>query len=146
VESIGLRYPSPPVDAEAIAVDPVTGDLFLLTKESGRSQVYRAAAESLTGPPVDLEPVARLELPSDAFVTAADFNAAGTVLALRGYEEVWLFSREELDPAVALSREPCSAPSPDESQGEALTFDPLSDDYYTVSEGLHPDVFRVTSP
>ena len=44
--------------------------------------------------------------------------------------------------AEALTAEPCNAPSPDEVQGEAITF--LSDKAYsTVSEGSNPDLFVV---
>jgi hypothetical protein len=147
VERIVLEYPSPGIDAEAIAIDPFSGDLFVLTKERGRSEVYRAAAAGLIdGEVTMLDLVATLDLPDGGQVTAADFTIDGTVIGLRGYEQVWLFSREDADAAMAFSTEPCPAPSPDEVQGEAFTFDPFAVAYFTVSEGSNPDVFRVTGP
>jgi len=45
--------------------------------------------------------------------------------------------------AETLATEPCTAPSPDEVQGESIAF--LADgSYATVSEGEHPDLFVVT--
>jgi hypothetical protein len=146
IERFVLEYPTPGIDAEALAVDPYSGDLFVLTKERGRSEVYRAAAGDLIdGTVVNLDLVATLDLPDQGQVTAADFTTDGTVIGLRGYEQVWLFSREDANAAAAFAVEPCTAPSPDEIQGEAFTFDPFSPSYFTISEGSNPEVFRVTA-
>lgn len=145
VATIRLVYPDPGVDAEALAVDPLRGDLFVFTKEDGRSRVYRAAAEALDdADPVELRLVATLQLPEGVTVTAADFTGDGSVIGLRSYEQVWLFARRDLDAAAAFTSPPCSAPSPEEVQGEALTFDPRTGDYLTISEGRNKEVFRVS--
>ena len=46
-EEFRLTYPDGPHDAEAMFVDPVSGDLFVVTKEKERARVYSVAAGQL---------------------------------------------------------------------------------------------------
>ena len=138
IETIRLTYPDGRENAEAMWVDPVTGDLLVATKQEGdgSAHVYRVPAASLDSiEPIEMSLVARLRLPEDAEVTAADTSRDGSVLALRGYEEVWMWVRRDLSYERTLARRPCSAPSPEEIQGEALTFLPDDLAYATLSEG-----------
>jgi hypothetical protein len=144
VTRLRLVYPEPGVDAEALAVDPVTGDLLVVSKGGADTDavVYRAPAGRFGADPVLLlKPIADLDL--GAQVTAADVTADGTVVALRGYREVWMWTRQDADLAAAFSAGPCMAPSPDEVQGEALSFQGNGRAYYTVSEGAGPAVHRI---
>ncbi|MFQ5555442.1 MAG: hypothetical protein ACE5GC_08755, partial [Acidimicrobiia bacterium] len=83
-----------------------------------------------------------LELGADAQVTAADITADGGIVALRGYTQVWVWVRDDVDIATSLRAEPCLAPSPDEVQGEALAFGG-DGGYYTVSEGTNAAISYV---
>ena len=84
--------------------------------------------------------IAVLMLGPRAEVTAADMTFDGGVIALRGYEQVWMWVRDQPDLSQTFDVEPCSAPSPDEVQGEALAFAPDGDAYFTVSEGTGANV------
>src|SRR6185436_19838271 len=54
-QEITLAYPDGPFDAEALLVDPLTGDLFIATKLDDSSRIYRATrAELDSGGPVQL--------------------------------------------------------------------------------------------
>lgn len=137
-ETIRLSFPEGARDSEAMWVDPVTGDAFVVTKRqtNGKAVAFRAAAAGLQpGEPVPLEEVADFRFDEGVFVTAADVTSDGSVVAFRGYEEVWMWVRTDLDYRETLSAEPCLAPSPDEVQGEAIAFLPSSLDYVTLSEG-----------
>jgi len=108
------------------------GSIFVATKDDETTSVYQGTP--LDGSPtVPLELIATIELGAE--VTAADVSWDGSVIAFRGYETVWLWSRRPGDSvANALATEPCMAPSPEERQGEALAF--LADGTIaTVSEG-----------
>jgi len=137
VERIRLTYPDAAQDAEAMWVDPLTGDVFVVTKRQpdGKAVVFGAPADRLSAlEPTEMSPVAEFSFPENVFVTAADVTADGSVLAFRGYNEVWMWVRRDLEYVTTLAAEPCMAPSPDEIQGEALTFsDGLT--YVTLSEG-----------
>jgi hypothetical protein len=148
IERLRVAYPDPGPDSEAIAVDPATGDLILVTKtQDGLPSVYRAPAarlgtEAVTG----LERVAVLDLGDGAQVTAADFSPNGDRFVLRGYDEVWVWPRLDQDLTATLAAPPCLAASPDEVQGEAITFSADGASLYTVSEGTDPAVNRIGAP
>lgn len=142
VEFITLTYPDERADAEALAVDPVTGDMFVITKtRDGPGSVYRASADSFAdGAEVMLEKVADLALGEDHIeVTSAAISPTGDLFVLRGYNSVWMWPRTDLDWGSVLNSAPCNAASPDELQGEAITFANSGDRLITVSEGTnHP--------
>ena len=146
--TIRLTYPEDRENAEAMWVDPVTGDLFVATKreEDGSARVYRVPADSLHNvEPIEMTLVARLRLPEGAEVTAADTSRDGAVLALRGYDEVWMWVRRDLTYEQTLARRPCRAPSPEEIQGEAIAFLPDELAYVTLSEGALKPINLVRS-
>lgn len=140
VEAIPLRYPDGSPNAEAMFIDPVDSALYIVTRDTEVTRVYRADG-SAGGTEQTMEPVATLDLGHE--VTGADIAHDGSVIALRGEEHVRLFHRPAAASiAEALSGEPCSAPAPDEIQGEALAF--LSDGaYVTLSEDIGSPIHRV---
>ena len=123
VETIILRYPDGAHDAEALLVDPRSGELVIVTKAVGLD----LGAENLVGPapapiytaeppfgsgPITLTRAGSVALddladwstgPTPAGVidefglggvaTAADISPDGDVVAVRTYETVWLFDR-----------------------------------------------------
>ena len=144
VERFGLVYPTPGINAEALAVDPITGDVMIVSKDpTGVAVVYWAPAEELTaGGLTALRQIATLDLGAE--VSGADISAAGDMIALRGYREIWVWPRFDLDLGVTLSGTPCQAASPEEVQGEAIAFDPSGLGLYTISEGSGPAVNLVS--
>jgi hypothetical protein len=141
-----LLYPDGPHDAEGIFVDPVSRDLFVVTKElSGRSVVYRKAGGLLSSEPT-LSAVATLDLGIGQLVTGADIAPDGSAIALRTYGKVFVWSRREgEDIGAAFTRSPCSAPAPNERQGEAIGIDADGRGFVTVSEGTNPAVWHVSA-
>lgn len=138
VETIRLSYPDSAEDSEAMWVDPITGDIFVVTKrqEDGRAVVYRTSAELLeSAEPAPMTAIAEFEFGDKISVTAADITEDGAVVALRGYDEVWMWVRSDMTLVDTFAAEPCQAPSPDEVQGESLAFVRGGLAYVTVSEG-----------
>jgi hypothetical protein len=134
------RYPEGTHNAEALFVDPIEPAMYLITKSREEAFVFKGSIEPASGP-IDLDLVTTLFLGAE--VSAADMSFDGRTLVLRGYRTVWMWHR---DPAASvlemISAEPCTAPSPDEKQGEAITLDG-TDSYWTVSEGLNPVIHTV---
>ncbi|HSF84975.1 MAG TPA: hypothetical protein VLG28_04830 [Acidimicrobiia bacterium] len=146
IVSFRLRYPISPTDAEAVVVDPINGDLLIITKsDAGRSIVLRAAGVAAIESDTVLEmtEVATLQLGSGGLATAADLSRDGTMIAVRGYDQVWMWPRSERDLGVAFAEPPCAAPSPVERQGEALAFTADGLGYVTVSEGSGVPLWQV---
>lgn len=150
VEALRFTYPDRPHDAEGLAIDPRTGDLFLVTKEEdGRSLVFRAAAPLAPGKPRELEPIASLHfgqgsLPGNHMTTAADIAPAGDAIAIRTYTDTFVWARA---PGASIAQALLAAPSrlrtPLQPQGEAVTFAASGRALYTVSEGEHPTIYRL---
>jgi hypothetical protein len=153
VATIALVYPTGPVNAEALLVDPVSGDLFVLTKEDGFSRVFRAPAASLVdGARITLEQVARFTLPEPAstafglpgsLVTGADVSPDGSMVLVRTYRSVLAFARPTGQPlGAAFASAPCEAPQVEEPQGEAVGIAADGRSYVTLSEGGHVPIYR----
>lgn len=149
VESFPFVYPDGPHDAEGLAVDPLTGTVFVFTKEA-TTGVYRFPEAPLDGDDgdVELDTVARLSLDTegaaDPLVTAADLSASGARLVLRTDKDVLLYEAPAGGNLYdALDAAPLTLPAPEEANGEAVTF---SDDGTTlvfVGEGAASPVWEV---
>ena len=151
IQTITLRYPDGPRDAETLLVDPATRDIVIVHKRfGGASEVYQAPEADWADGEAELERIGIVDVgdtPLDA-TTAGDVGADGQVVALRTYAAVLVFPRDE-DQSLAealVENEPCDAPTRLEVQGEAITF--TQEGYLTVSEGDRPRInrFAVTYP
>jgi hypothetical protein len=137
--ALEYRYPDGVYNAEALFV--WDGAIYIITKDKEEARVYRGDA---TGDGSDVETLELVTVLSlGAEVSGADISWDGSTIAFRGYRTVWIWHRTS-DRSIAdtLAGEPCTAPSPDEVQGESIAFLP-DGSYATVSEGEHPDVFIV---
>lgn len=143
VESMTFRYPDSAHDAEGLMLDPLSGDLFVLTKAKGFSQVFRAPAAALTGgAEVVLEAVAAVFFDE---VSAADISADGSLVLLRqeNYANGW-FRAAGQTVVEALAGNPAFVPvigTPGEPNGEGAAFAPDGSGYYTISEGAAPVLY-----
>jgi hypothetical protein len=145
-DTLTLVYPDGPHDAEAMLVDPIDGDLLVVTKDWGRtgeSQVYRAPADAEDGSATTLEHVGTVPLEPGTLVTGADVSPDGTVVALRSYGAVELYPRPAGAPLWhAFEESPCAGPVPPEQQGESIGFAADGASYTTLSEGPQPVLHR----
>jgi hypothetical protein len=139
IEVFQLRYPDGPHDAESLMVDAVTGDLFIVAKENGRSRLYRLAANALrSDAPATLELAGYLNVDD---ISAGDISRAGDLIILRSEDRGWIWSRPsgasiatsfQRAPRIVLVRAAGQA-----QNGEAVGFSPDGKSYYTISEGDH---------
>ncbi len=146
-EALTLRYPDGPRNAEAIFVDPRSGELFIIEKSSdgGPVSIFGAPADLVAGSTTELTRVGALDVPdgSSNAVTGAAISNDGTAIAVRTYGDVRIWNRVEGQSiAAALDGDSCRGPRPSERQGEAVTFLPDGTGYYTVSEGAGAAIHR----
>jgi len=136
-----LRYPDRPHDAEALLVDPRSGQLAVVTKNlGGAADVYTASGAGT------LKKAATLRLGLGQAITAGDVSADGRTIALRTYDRayVWTKTRGE-SIATALKRDPdCTVGAEllDEGQGESLALARNGRAFYTIPEGPNPVLRR----
>jgi hypothetical protein len=147
-ETFQLSYPdAQPHDAEALMVDPLTGDLYIVEKTfDARPNVYRARAPLWAGR-MRLEHIMTLELEKNAgrgggLVTAGDISAAGDAIVIKTYINGYLWLRPPGTSVVeALRKPPCRVPLAKEPQGEAIAFSADGNGYFTLSEGLEQPIY-----
>lgn len=133
IDKIELQYPEGPVNAESLLLDPLTKDLYIATKQSGRSTLYVARYPQSVTSKTTL--VALDKLPFD-LLTAGDISADGTEILLRNTGQIWYWKRQAGETiAATLLRKPQDAPyARNERQGEGMCFAFDGSGYFTDSE------------
>ncbi|WP_264035248.1 hypothetical protein [Mycobacterium lacus] len=68
-------------------------------------------------------------------------------MAVRTYDRVLPWNRDPSEPLWAALQQPAvTAPTPNESQGEAIGFHPDGNGYVTVSEGTNQTLHNYDAP
>lgn len=147
-DTITLTYPDGARDAETLMVDPVNGDLYVVSKGESHSRVYRVAASQLVnGATVAMEYKAQLPW---GWATGGDISPDGQEIIIRGYVVASLWTRPGGgDLWDAFAGPAVSIPLVADGQGEAIGFDADGLGYYTVAEGASAPIYyfaRVPEP
>lgn len=140
VAKITLRYPDGPSDAETMLVDPLSGDLYVLTKRSTDVAIYRAAAPVSTSDVITMERSGTVALPRVAGAPAAgqgavggDISPSGLEVLLKTYSSVYYWRRDSADDAF-FGVPHQTLPYVPEPQGEAIAWAADQSGYFTLSE------------
>jgi hypothetical protein len=143
VEVLRLRYPDDAHDAEALLIDPISGDVVIVTKEEDGAGVYSASADGFDGGRAELKLIAKLDVDQ---ISAGDMSRDGNQVALRREDRGWLWQRSTGESlATALARRPMEIPVRDRRQGEngeSLAFAANGGSYFTISEGKNERLFE----
>lgn len=141
VEKLNLVYPSGKRNVEAVFVDPVTGEIYLIDKTDKRkAEIYYAPGGLAANSTTTLTKIGDLGfkgdgVPYDKF-TGADISPDGTTIAVASYIKVYVFNRPVgTTVASALTSTPCQLPNYSEKKGEAVGFKLNNSGLVTVSEG-----------
>jgi len=150
VDAFTLTYDDGgPHDAEAIVIEPDTGDLYVITKSNGDDPVtlvFRAdGVAGADGGSVELERVlSQAEAPGlTGRVTTAALSPDGEQLLLGFVDESFRLWERTGSIADTLTAAPCAAPTVEDHKIEGAAFAPESDAYFIVGEGEHPPLYRI---
>lgn len=132
-ERIAFRYPDGPRDAEALLLDPLTKDIWIISKRESRVHLYRLAYPQNTTAVSEAEAVGSLPI---SYVVSACFSADGHQLIVKTYTNLYYWARNGTESvADALQKRSYQElPYRLEPQGEAVCFDGHGSGYYTLSE------------
>lgn len=131
-EVLTFTYPAGAMDAESLFVDPITGDLFVISKRDSQNTVFRLKSGDFGKSAVVAEEMGKLPFSSS---TAADISQDGSKILIKNYFKVYHWERKSGESvAEALSRTPKELPYVPEPQGEAIGFQPDGKAYFTISE------------
>jgi hypothetical protein len=129
-----LVYPDGGRDAESLLVHPVTGRLYVATKEIFGGVLYAAPEELDPDRPNRLTEVG----PVVSIATDAAFFPDGRHLVVRDYESATVYGFPSLEPVAVLD-----LPEQDQGEGLAVT---AEGDLLISTEGQGTDLLRVPLP
>ena len=134
LEKIRFRYPDGPRDAETILLDSTTRDIFIISKESANTGIYRLAYPQSVSEIITAEKMGTM--PGATTVTAGDISLDGAEIVIRTYTNVYYWKRKKGETiANTLSQAAAKQLSVAlEPQGEAICFDRTGNGFYTLSE------------
>jgi hypothetical protein len=133
IDNLQVTYPDALHDAEGMAADPLTGDLYIFAKEEASpSKVFRIKAPPAAG---ELEYVASID---SSNLNGADFSPSGRELLVRNYSLVMHWT---LAPGQTWAEALASAPDKqmrlkftENYYAEAIAFSADESGFYVVSE------------
>ncbi|HEV7378780.1 MAG TPA: PE-PGRS family protein [Dyadobacter sp.] len=133
LSKIRYRYVDGPRDAEALIVDPVTKDIFIISKEA-QSGIYRLPFPQSTTEVIVAERLGTV--PGVGTATSGDIAVDGTEIVIRAYLAVYYWTRKEGETvAQTLTKNANRTLIVElEPQGEGICFDRKSEGFYTLSE------------
>jgi hypothetical protein len=145
-QKITLKYPGGARDAESLMIDPISGDIFIISKRDSLNTLYRLPAEKFGDGESELVELIKLPFTS---ATAADISVDGSQILVKNYLAIFYWKRNPGETVEqAMSREPIQLPYSPEPQGEAIGFLPSGKAYYTLSEkrfDLDPVLYKYTA-
>ncbi|MCW5884765.1 MAG: PE-PGRS family protein, partial [Candidatus Kapabacteria bacterium] len=129
--NIFFKYPDGAKDAESLLIDPISMDLFVISKREGFSRVF-----SSKYPFIDdfneLEHIATLPFNT---ATGADISSDGKEILVRNYIRVYYWQRNGREHLkYTFQQNPQCLPLISEPKGESICFAYNNSGYYTVSE------------
>ena len=136
-DAIRLTYPDGPRDAETLLVDPLTRDIFILSKRELFSKVYRAAWPQSTTQQTEMERVATLPW---GFAVAGDVSPDGRRVIVRGMfnASLWVRPAGRTSLARLLGQAGAIAPDAMSRRARASASTPGATGYFTIGEEFHP--------
>lgn len=134
-DQINIEYEDGARDAEALFVDPLSWDIYIISKREENVGLYRIAY------PYSLKEIniatKECTLPI-SFVTAADISHDGKKILVKTYTSLYQYRRKrEQSIAKALSGKAKQLPYHLEPQGEAVAWDAKAKSYFTLSESIN---------
>lgn len=147
VDSITFVYPDGNRDAETLLVDPLTKDLFIISKREKKVNLYRLPFPQSTTEVITAElAVAGLDFnrlgEEKGYhpryfnqVVGGDISPDGSEILIKDYSSVYYWKRKPNETiSEALKRTPEVLPYAPEARGEGITFSLDGWGYYTLSE------------
>lgn len=147
IKTITFYYPDQNRDAETLLFDPITKDIFVVSKRDSIAVLYCLPYPQSYSSGFEAEFASEFQLPQNDlddefnYITAGDISVDGTEILLKTYSEIFYWQRNTSKSiAETLAETPIKLPfqnSIDELQGEAICWNPFDDKgYFTLSEQL----------
>ncbi len=136
-DKITFKYPDGPRDAETLIVDPLTKDIYVVSKREKNVNVYLLSYPQSLDNTIKIKYM--LTLPF-TMIVGGDISYNGEEILLKTYDSVNYWKRDSgQSVAEALKNKYYTLPYIREPQGEAIGWSYNADGYYTTSENENMD-------
>mmetsp|Transcript_60489 Transcript_60489/g.179232 ORF Transcript_60489/g.179232 Transcript_60489/m.179232 type:complete len:435 (-) Transcript_60489:169-1473(-) len=138
VDTIVLKYPGKFYDSETLLFDPLSGDIYVVTKDRDEAnRVYRARIpHPVDGTPIVLELMGTMDW---ELAVGGDVLFNGLEVIMKNKKSVFIYTREEekeLWEAIVHPAKAVSLRYIEEPQGESIGFAGDGMGFYTLSESV----------
>ena len=139
-DTIVFTYPDGNRDAEALMIDPITKDLYILSKRESLVSIYRLPFPQSTSKVIEAEKVGIFEVsPEKSYrrsdqITAADISPDGKRIIIKTYYEIIMINNFDNNISSALSSKQIKLDYTPVRGGEAICWRWDQSGYYTISE------------
>jgi hypothetical protein len=138
VEKIFFRFPDENRDAETLMIDPLTRDIFVISKREPEVRIYVARYPQSISDTLTLEFAGSLDFSQ---AVGGDISANGREILIKSYTSVYYWTRNENESVEqALKKNPKRLPYKIEPQGESIAWKTDGTGYYTFSERLNDEI------
>ncbi len=132
ITTIPFAYPEHTRDAETLLIDPLTGDIVIVSKREEFSRVYELKAPFSTDTVNILTWIGELPFRN---AVGGDVSANGEEVLVKTYDEVFLWKRTKgASLAQTLTQPAVRIPYLRELQGEAIAWNREGTAFFTLSE------------
>ncbi len=132
IDAIRFKYPDGKKDAEALMVDPISKDIFIISKHEANVNVYKLSFPQSTTKKTLAEKIGTLPTTK---VVGADISPDGKEVLIKTYFTVMYWKKKGGESIINLLKTPPTLlPYIFEPQGEAITWKPDGSGYFTLSE------------
>jgi len=131
-DKINFQYPDKAHDAEAMFIDKVTGDIYIITKRDAKSRIYRLSFPQQINTVITATYIT--ELPYNGVVSAA-ISPDGREIIIKTYNTLYYYKKSVAEPFDSLFNKPNRQLNYTiEPQGEAIGFASNGKGFFTLSE------------
>lgn len=131
-----LKFPDGPRDAESLMIDPISKQIYILSKREKEISLYKAGPLFFKdGDKVILEKLIKLPY---TWITSGDISKDGHHIVIKTLTTVFYWHRNTNESVEAAMSKPAKElPYVVEKQGEGIAILPDNSGYVTISEGKH---------
>ena len=132
IQKIEFVYEDGPRDAEALMIDPKTGDIYIISKRDETAKIYQLSYPQSFNEVNIARQIGTLPY---KWVVAADISPSGDYILVKTYNQIYRYKRRaDKNVKEALMTKPKIMTYQLEEQGEAIAFDSKGKGYFTISE------------
>lgn len=135
-----LKFPNGPRDAESLMIDPISKQIYILSKREKEVSLYKTKQLFFKdGDKVVLEKLIKLPY---TWITSGDISKDGHHIVIKTLTTIYYWHRNSNESVEdAMAKPAKTLPYVVEKQGEGITITPANDGYVTISEGKNAPIY-----